>query len=833
MDGEKMLQNAVKAHILDAPYAADKPYTYYLPPELRGEAEKGKFVSLPFGRGNRQTVALIVETLTVDDLTGLKAVTAVLEAGGVKLNEELLSLCLFLKEQTFCTVGEAVYAMIPGAALKGLCACVRIAGEPAGELNERASQIYGFIREKTEKDPEAGCPAEKIAEKFGEDAPDLLKALTKLGLLERFYRDKDRSSVTYECVYAVSPAEHTLPGGKKQREIYDAVSLAGELGESELREKFGQCRQQLKALLAGGQFIMHREEVYRRAYLKKHDAPPDGNLLTDDQEKAKDAVCRLIDGGKPGAALLYGVTGSGKTRVMKAVIDHVLSLGKSVIVLVPEIALTPQTVGVFSAFYGDGVALIHSGLSAGQRYDEWRRIRDGRARICVGTRSAIFAPFENLGLIIIDEEQEHTYKSDMTPRYHARDVARFRCGRQNAVMMLCSATPSIESYYKAKEGKYTLCTLPKRYGDAPLPRAILCDMRGGKGFSGPIGALLANELAKNVERGEQSILFVGRRGYNSYATCTLCGETLTCPHCSVSLTYHALGRYRPEENSASERAKHGVMVCHYCGFRRQVPDVCPKCGSSLLQFLGCGTQFVENELERIFPGVPTLRLDADTTGNKDSFETKLDSFRRGEAQIMLGTQMVTKGHDFPNVTLVGVTNADAGLFIDDYRAGEHLFSLVTQVIGRAGRGERPGRAIVQTYNPDHRTLKMAVKQDYPAFYEDEIAFRRALVFPPFCDILLISLTAGEESEVRAAAELAAKKLAGLREDARYEKIPMSVYGPFEAPVFRLKDQYRMRMVVKTRAGRALREMIAELLVDCAEKFKRRATISADLNPSAL
>ena len=380
---------------------------------------------------------------------------------------------------------------------------------------------------------------------------------------------------------------------------------------------------------------------------------------------------------------------------------------------------------------------------------------------------------------------------------------------------------------------YTLCTLKQRYGSAPLPKAILCDMRGEERLVSPIGTLLAYELQKNLEAGEQSILFVGRRGYNNFATCTLCGETLTCPHCSVSLTYHAFGRYHPEENSTEERAKHGYLTCHYCGYRRTVPQTCPSCGSDLIQFVGCGTQMVESELQRLYPGASLLRLDADTTGGKDAFETKLDAFRKGEAQIMLGTQMVTKGHDFPAVTLVGVTAADTGLYMDDFRAGEHTFSLITQVIGRAGRGEKPGRAVIQTYQPDHKTLILAAKQDYPAFYENEIRVRKALLFPPFCDILLLTLSAPEETELQSAVTATNAKLAELRALPGREKMPLIVFGPFEAPVYRVKDQCRMRFVLKTKNTKDLRTMIGELLAWFSDTYKQRLTLTADMNPSSI
>lgn len=828
---EEKVFNAARVYILDAPYSIDRPFDYFVPEELRKELAVGIFVSVPFGRGNRRMTAAVFDLFFREDISELKAVDRILESGGLQLNREMRALCLFMKEQTFCTVGDAVRAAMPTGALRGMCAFYRTAGPLDAKLNEAAKLVYAAISDASCEGPDAGLTGRQIVDRFGSEARELLSALISLKAIERRYRSENRAGRIYEKIYTIGKSEHSLPAGKKQRAIYDAISLSEGMSAGDLSKIYGNCSAALKTMVERGQLSFREEEVYRRAFTLKTEAP-DENILTEEQLKAKETICALCDMEQPKAALLYGVTGSGKTRVMKAVIDHVLSAGKSVIVLVPEISLTPQTVRLFSSFFGDDVAILHSGLSVGQKYDEWRRIKEGRARICIGTRSAIFAPFENLGLIIIDEEQEHTYKSDMSPRYHARDIARFRCREQRAVMLLASATPSVESFYKAKQGIYTLCTLEKRYESMPLPKAVICDMRGSAGLASPIGEVLTEELSKNLERGEQSILFVGRRGYNNFATCLLCGETPTCPHCSVSLTYHAFGRYDPKENSAEERGRNGQMVCHYCGYRCPVPKECPSCGSSLLQFVGCGTQMVESELEKCFPGMPILRLDADTTGSKDAFEEKLESFRRGREKIMLGTQMVTKGHDFPNVTLVGVISADDGLYMDDYRAGEHTFSLITQVIGRAGRAEKPGRAVIQTFNPENKTLKLAAKQDYAAFYENEIRLRRSLVFPPFCDIVVLNVSAQEEGELRQAVLMLDRELKKLMKE-REGAFPLTLFGPFEAPLYRVKDRYRMRFVMKTKNCRALRETIGQLMVWFGTSFRQKVQLSADVNPSSL
>ena len=821
--------NIASIWLLDAPYSIDRPFDYFVPAEMRGELRLGSFVAVPFGKGNRPMTGVVFSCSYAEDASGLKSIRQIFDTEGLTLNEEMRGLALFMKEQTFCTLGDAVRAILPVGVFKGLGVYYVATDLPAGEINLRARELYDLIK----KAP-AGreMTLQKAKERFGGDGEKLLDALTDLGLIEKRYRSRDLAGRQYKDFYSPSLKEHPLPKGKKQLAIYERLALSKHpLSKEELYECFGNCAAPLKAMVQKEQIVLERKEYYRPVFDLPSSAPDD-NRLSEEQQAAKEQICDLLAKERPCGVLLYGVTGSGKTRVMKSVIDYAVAMGKGVIVLVPEISLTPQTVSLFTSFFGEQVAILHSGLSAGQRFDQWMRIKEGKAKICIGTRSAIFAPFEKLGLVIIDEEQEHTYKSDMSPRYHARDIARYRCAGQNALMLLSSATPSVESYYKAKEGVYTLVTMKKRYGNAVLPRAIICDMRGEGHRNEPIGQVLRDELAENIKRGEQSVLFVNRRGYNHFASCALCGGSVSCPHCSVSLTYHAYGRYKPEENTATERAMHGYLTCHYCGYRQNVPQECPTCGSSLLQFMGCGTQMVENELSTLFENTPLLRLDSDTTATKDAFDEKLGAFRRGEASVMLGTQMVTKGHDFPGVTLVGVVSADGGLYMDDYRAAEHTFSLITQVIGRAGRGKSPGRAVIQTYNPDHQAIVLAAKQDYDAFYENEIKLRRALVFPPFCDILLLNVWGVDEGEVKRGAAALEQKLRRLKE-GEYKDLPMAVFGPFEAPLYRVKDTYRMRLVIKCRNNKRTRALIHRIMAEFSADFKQKLQLFADMNPSSL
>ena len=527
-------------------------------------------------------------------------------------------------------------------------------------------------------------------------------------------------------------------------------------------------------------------------------------------------------------------SGSGKTLVIKAIIDRTLAAGRGAIVLVPEIALTPQTVSVYCGFFGDRVAVMHSSLSAGERYDAWRRVREGRCDVVIGTRSAVFAPVKNLGLIVIDEEQEHTYKSDTSPKYLAHDAARKRCADSGALLLLSSATPSLASYYKAKAGIYTLVELRKRYGRASLPEVSIVDMRRElmRGNSTVYSKELIDRLAQMKQRGGQAILFLNRRGYNSVVTCRSCGENLKCPNCTVSLTYHSTTPVKegaPGDYLASRRQS-GVMICHYCGFKCAVPARCPGCGDGNLLFMGTGTQRAAAELERAIPGIRVLRMDADNPRRKFSHESILDSFRAGEADVLLGTQMVTKGHDFPKVDLVGVLNADSSLYLDDYRAGERTFAMLTQVIGRAGRAGGEGIAVVQTTNPNSEVICLAAEQNYPEFYKREIALRRATQFPPFCDLAVITISSKDDvvlsHAVLALADSLKKKL-----EKEYSDVQTVVYGPIEAPVYKVQNEYRMRMIVKCRLSPRSRALFAEVTGEFAAG--KRVTVSIDFNPSGI
>ncbi|MBE6672072.1 MAG: primosomal protein N' [Ruminococcaceae bacterium] len=807
------------------PERVDNLFDYAVSDGMAEKVTRGGFVYVPFGSANRITPALV---LAVKDGDGkdLKTVLDVYE--GYALSEEMIGLVLYMKEQYFCSVADALHCILPSGIPEGLLE-IYLPGECFSEKkyleNSKAAEVQSYIASQKK------VTFSKLRHRFGQDVRKLLRQMESDGVLARRYEIERTVKVRCESYYTAS--SDFLAGclrSEKQRQLFEVILREGQMSASVLRERFGNCAAQLKRLTELGALSCVQMPVGRPGG-KKERSCSWSESLTPEQEKAKESILDLYGSGSAKAALLYGVTGSGKSMVMKAVVEQVVRSGRSVIILVPEISLTPQTVSLYCESYGDEVAVIHSGLSAGQRQDAWQRIRSGQVRVCIGTRSAVFAPFSDLGMILIDEEQEHTYKSEQSPRYHARDIARYRCAANEAVMLLASATPSVESYYKAKSGVYSLVELKARYNKGPMPRAILCDMRGGEASSA-IGELLQDELQRNLEQDQQSILFVGRRGYHNFAQCTSCGDTVICPRCSVSMTCHVGKRSKGVELTGENMPKYGYMVCHYCGKRQPVPQQCPSCGSQAMHFAGYGTQSVEKELQSRLPTARILRVDADTTGEKEAFERMLSDFREKEYDVMLGTQMVTKGHNFPSVTLVGVTMADTGLYMDDYRAAERTFSLITQVVGRAGRAEKPGRAIIQTMNPDNRTLVQAASQNYEAFYENEIALRRSLLFPPFCDIALVSFSSEDEQHLQSAVRAYHDCVARLRKE-EYGDLAMVIFGPFEAPIYKLNGRYRMRFVMKVKNNRRLRQFLRDAMNALDERILKKVQVSVDINPAGL
>ena len=741
-----------EVYLFDAPYHIDRPFDYSCSDDLK----TGSLVRIPFGRANhlRAGVVTKVKTETLDS-SQVKAVHSVIN-GEFSLSEELAELCFFLKDYTLCTFGEAARTILPPGALAEL---------PGVKLSRVCS--LAMTREETRA---------------------LLVATGRAGI-----RSLGQRSIL-EYLLEVETADIEL-----------------------IRAIPGYSSAHVNALVSKGAIKVTESRVCRNPYAEYSRIRDTARIvLSPAQQRAYDKIEELLLEDRARAALLYGVTGSGKTKVIMHAIDRTLAEGRTVIMLVPEIALTPQTVNLFCRRYGERVAVIHSSLSKGERLDAYRRIREGEVDLVIGTRSAIFAPLPRIGMIVIDEEHEHTYKSESDPKYHARDVAAFRCGKNRALMLLASATPSLESFYKAQSGSYTLVPLRERYGGVSLPEAVIVDMREELrlGNTSPVSHRLHSELSEVFENDRQAILFLNRRGYSSQISCKSCGDVITCPRCSVSLTYHA-------------SADGGKLLCHLCGHTEPTPRICPSCGGDRLSFLGFGTQKLEGELSEVLPDMRVMRMDADTTTGKLSYDKMLEDFREGRADILLGTQMVAKGHDFPRVSLVGVALADTSLYVSDFRAAERTFSLLTQVIGRAGRAQSGGVAVIQTYAPKNETIRLACEQDYDKFYEGEIAIRRELSYPPFCDMVTLVLTSESERRLFAESErlsnLMREKLSG-----EYGKLPFMVFGPFEAQVYKLNDKYRMRMIVKCKLNAMSRRLFHEILCDYSQV--RDVTLAIDLNP---
>lgn len=609
--------------------------------------------------------------------------------------------------------------------------------------------------------------------------------------------------------------ENDLPKlTQKQKSVVDLLFDVNTASVSEICEFCSVGVSVIKNLEKYGVISIYDKEVLRNPYKDVQITENKDIELSPQQMKAYTTYSNMLD-GEGGTGLLFGVTGSGKTQVYLKLIDKALENQKDVIVLVPEISLTPQALSIFHKRYGDKVAVFHSGLSLGERNDEYKRADRGEAKIVIGTRSAVFAPLHNLGLIIMDEEQESTYKSERTPKYNTKDVANFRCKYNKALFLMTSATPSLETYSNALNNKYVLCELTQRFGDAKLPQVITVDMKQEmkNGNKSPISAKLKELIEDTLDNNKQVILLINRRGYNTFIACNDCGHVITCPNCSISLTYH----------SASNR-----LVCHYCGYTKKLDNVCPECKGDNIRYSGFGTQKIEDELAYLFPDARILRMDADTTSTKFSHEKMFNAFANHEYDIMIGTQMVAKGLDFDDVTLVGVVNADNSLYDESYNSAERCFDLITQVVGRSGRRDGNGKAVIQTINPYNQTLEYASNQDYKSFYENEIELRKLLTYPPYCDIISVSFIGENENKVA----LCSKKFFELliEENEKY-KHKIIVLGPSVAKIAKLNNTYRYRLSVKCKNSKNIRNMFNDIQKNISKiKEYKDVSVSLDINP---
>ena len=788
-----------KLAVQAATYAIDKAYDYLLPDELSGRV--GCRVLVPFGRGNRLSEGVILSLHQEVPAKPLKAVRSLLDDEPV-VTEKELRLALWMSRRYFCTFYDALRTILPAAVwyryreIWSLRQPVLMPDAP-----EREQAVARLLQD-------GPLAEDKLCQALGDDIPPLLRRMEKAGTLthtteqQKKVRDKVVAFASL-CVPAEQAAD--LAGrSSKRREVVSFLARNGETALHDLRYFTGAAKKTVDDLCRLGAVSLREQEEYRISE-KQYAVKATDITLNDEQQRVCDALLAQIDRGEAGVTLLLGVTGSGKTMVYIRLAQLLLERGKSVMILVPEIALTPQMMARFTAYFGDRVALLHSGLRMTERYDQYKRIRRGEARIVLGTRSAVFAPLVELGLIIMDEEQEGSYESENAPCYHARDVAKYRCAQEGARLLLGSATPTVETAWHAEKGDYGLLELRQRFNRQALPRVIVADLRHElrQGRSTVISQPLYNELQKNMAAGEQSILFLNRRGSSRQLLCPQCSYVPECPRCSVYLTYH----------SANDR-----LMCHYCGFSQPAPERCPDCGGAL-KHIGFGTQRVEEELHELFPGTEVLRMDADTVSA--GHEALLRQFEERRVPILLGTQMVAKGLDFENVTLVGVLSADLSLYVDHYRAAERTFNLLTQVVGRAGRGAKKGRAVIQTYTPENDVIQAAAAQDYERFYRSEIQLRRLRRDPPFADQFIITVSGGEEDDVRRAVGLLRSGLAAAVKKPPYDDMGLELIGPAPAPVVRINGSYRYRLLLLGENNAQVRGLLSSFMRAFAQRAENR------------
>jgi primosomal protein N' (replication factor Y) len=742
----------VHVAVRSVPYTADKPYTYRVPPSLRDAVKPGMRAVVPFGGGNRKREGLVLgEAADASRLKSVKDILSLLDSEPV-LDAEQLRLALWMRDRFFCTAYEALLTCLP-------------------------SGLW--------YDRDAGAGAKR--------------------------RLSDKTALRAELAVSAEEAlsfESSRPS-PAQREVVKLLCETANASAQDIYYLTGTSRRTLNALEAKGLINLYEVPVYKPPRVAAPALPP---VLNGEQTKAFERCAEALDTLQPSCGLLYGVTGSGKTNVYINLVEKVLGEGGGAIVLVPEIALTPQLLSLFSAHFGEKAALLHSALTMRERLDEWRRIASGDASVVLGTRSAVFAPVRELRLVIIDEEHDASYKSESTPRYHAREAAKFRCVQRGALLLLGSATPSMESYKSAMDGQIFLTRLRERYNKMEMPEVKIANLRDELKFgnSKTISRLLHGEIALNLERGEQTILLLNRRGHHKMTVCPACGKTPGCPRCSVPLAHHSAN---------------GRMMCHYCGYSSKFSGECAECAGRLIP-LGAGTQRAEEELGELFPGVEIIRMDADTTRTRGAHEKLLSRFKKQRIPILIGTQMVAKGLDFPQVTLVGVLCADAALYIDDFRAGERAFSLITQVVGRAGRGDRAGRAVIQTYAPEHPVILAAAAQEYERFYEEESAVRQMQRYSPFASMTRLTIfSQNQESVLRA----------GLRVLGWIEKTEcggvIRVLGPAPDRVARLNTRWRYHILLLHDNSVEVRRMVQGILTAFpGDKRNKGVYIFADSQP---
>lgn len=795
----------------------DKPYTYKIPKKMESEAVKGVRVKVPFGFANRLSEGIITNLTSESEYESVKEIKSVTDAMPL-LNERDLELVFKMREDFYCTFYSAAKLLLPVGSEQKKEEWVNITDKYSKE------EIYRMVKKSAVQErlvmllenASGSMEMTAIRAELGKNARSCVSALVKKGIadveVKSIRRVKDKKVKVAYYAALENPEELSASMEKKspmQAKIVRFLSDGGKYTLSDIISSCACSRNSIEALDIKGIIKIEEIEILRspKSDIGERTKPFDAT------EEQKNAI-NTIQNDPHGTYLIHGVTGSGKTEVYLQLVDSVIKNGKQAIVLVPEISLTPQITDRFYKRFGSVVAVIHSALSLGERYDEYKRIISGEAKVVVGARSAVFAPVRNPGIIIVDEEHEYSYKSETTPKYHAIQIAKIRAQSYDCPLVLASATPSAESYYKAQTGEYKLIELTKRYNDNPLPKVEIVDMRRelSEGNRMVLSRTLAQNMYENLKNNEQTILFLNRRGFSTFVSCRECGFVYMCPKCSVSLTYHA---------------SNDTLNCHMCGYRRSRDENCPVCKSKKIRDFGTGTQKAEKQIAEIFPTAKIVRMDADTTGGKNGHERVLDEFEKSGSDVLLGTQMVSKGLDFPRVTLVGALAADASLYSDDFRAQERTFALITQVCGRAGRGEKAGRAVIQTYSPENRVLNLAAVQDYKTFFSEEIEFRKAFGYPPFEHIVNIVISGEEEDKC----DIVANKCYGeLKVASCVRNSGVTIFNPQDAPIKKIQGRYRKRIWFKTKDIESFAQTFRKIL---AAKRENGVQISIDVDPYSM
>ncbi len=800
--------------------SVDKAFDYLVPPEIEGEMKIGSRVLVPFSMGNKEMEGFCMGFSETSDTKRLKSIIR-LAHDDRAFDEDMLPVIEWMHKKYLAPYLDIIHTIVPsGTAVKSKEWI--LSGE--SDISEEKSDIRRRILQAV-SDNGGGIEYDELKKLFENDIRTHVREMIKSGALSREYRSnaeiKDKKIKCLRLAVSKEKAQEEAENIRKkapvQARILEILSENEFVALSDLVKFANASSSASKSLVKKGlvsEFMLtiDRDPYWNRTFEKNEKMTP-----TAEQKTAIDMITESVKNGGNKTYLLHGVTGSGKTEVFMQAIEYAVSQGKGAIMLVPEISLTPQMVSRFMSRFGRRVAIFHSGLSLGERYDQWKKIRDGKCDIVIGARSAVFAPIKNIGIIIMDEEHSDTYKSDMSPRYRAAEVAKKRAEISGAAVVLASATPSVESYYKAKNGEYTLIEMNERYNKNKMPDIIISDMRSelSKGNKSMLSGRLYNEISENLKRGEQTILFLNRRGFSTFVSCRSCGFVPHCPHCNVSLTYH---KY---ENR---------LKCHYCGYSEPNYTECPVCKSKYIRYFGGGTQKVEEEIQRLFPSATTIRMDMDTTGKKQSHEKILQKFEKDKIDILIGTQMVAKGLDFENVTLVGVVTADTMLHINDFRSGERTFAMLEQVSGRAGRGDKEGRAVIQTYTPEHEAISLVKTHDYKTFYENEIAERKAMWYPPFCTVISVMLQGSDEKRTSEAARAFVAKLGDLNDLGQR----IQVLGPIPSYISKIKNKYRWQIIFKCENDNTLGERLQQAEISCRnEKEYSEISIVIDKSPSMI